>query len=413
MKPPSKITHPRNRSRTWTWATAVLAAVGFTIAAAPAQSAINWFSVRDLVDQTDVATSGKLCIAVNLGPEVCEKVINGVHFQADRGHWNKKHLTLGGPLANGVMYWPDFTSGGYTFKAPDWKRTDLTGSGLTPDAAYNVGLDGARHAEPNVQVDVNTVTGLTPGNTYMIQIWCAWSRAPQANKTQGRVTEWDNGVGGREGAGGIFMTTNNAIRGQVATGFFTASASGTQTFTSYQQPADTTKTPPLKDTWGLLNMFQIRDVSTTPRAAGATYFGEGTPGTQTGGGRGPGLAHMYGTNCSPAISLTGHPVLNSTVNLTAENSLHQPSSAIVALGVNQIRQPWLMGELLVFPVLVLPVPMPWTILPNMSFTPDHELQIPVTMPATPVTLFVQVLQLDAGAAGGVSFTPGMKIEVGT
>jgi hypothetical protein len=33
-------------------------------------------------------------------------------------------------------------------------------------------------------------------------------------------------------------------------------------------------------------------------------------------------------------------------------------------------------------------------------------------PNQAVTVYVQTLQVDAGAAGGVSFTPGLKIQVG-
>ncbi len=39
--------------------------------------------------------------------------------------------------------------------------------------------------------------------------------------------------------------------------------------------------------------------------------------------------------------------------------------------------------------------------------------IPVVMPASSAPVYIQVLQLDNGAKEGVSFTPGLKIEVGT
>jgi hypothetical protein len=50
--------------------------------------------------------------------------------------------------------------------------------------------------------------------------------------------------------------------------------------------------------------------------------------------------------------------------------------------------------------------------PISPYVHDHELQISLIVPAVPIPIFVQVLQLDAGAAGGVSFTAGMKIGVG-
>jgi hypothetical protein len=383
-----------------TFATAALAALGLTIAAVPAQAKITWITVNDLVDETDVITAGKLCIAVNLGPEPCATVVNGVHFQADRGHWNKKVMTKGGPVTNGVMYWPDFTSGGYRVKMP-WQRANGMGNGVTPNAAYNLGLSTGKHVRPGNHSRVNTISGLTPGNTYQIQLWCAHSSA--------KLVEWDDGNGGREGKGGIFMTTGNAMKGQVATGVFVAAAGGTQTFTCWDQDADPNTTPPLKATWGLLNMLQVRDVSSTPRAASATHYGLGTKGTPRGGRNG----QYGGTSCAPAISLTGHPVLGSKVSFTAENSSGAPSSAMVLIGVSASSLIFLQGELLVLPIITLPVPMPFTIGTAMPFTQDHELQMPMTMPATPVTVYVQVLQLDAKAAGGVSFTAGLRIEVGT
>ena len=51
-------------------------------------------------------------------------------------------------------------------------------------------------------------------------------------------------------------------------------------------------------------------------------------------------------------------------------------------------------------------------IPQSPFVHTHELRLPVTVPNTPGTMYAQVLQLDAGAAGGVSFTPGIKIEIG-
>ena len=85
---------------------------------------------------------------------------------------------------------------------------------------------------------------------------------------------------------------------------------------------------------------------------------------------------------------------------------------MVMIGVSPTQVPFLSGKLLTFPILVVPVPMPWKILQNQSFTADHELQMPLKLPAAPATVYVQVLQLDPGAAEGVSFTPGLKIETG-
>ena len=359
--------------------------------------------MQDILDQQDVSTTGQLCLAVNLGPESCETVINGVHFQADRGHWGPKVMVAGGPVVNGVMYWPDQKSGGYTLSMP-WERANVMGAGQSTDAAYNLGLGSGKHIRPGNHDKINVISGLTPGNTYEIQLWCAIS----SNTNNARLVEWDDGVGGREGAGGIFMTSTNATMGQVATGTFVAHSSGTQTFTCHDQDADPNTTPPLRATWGLLNMFQLRDVSPSPRVASATLYGLGTPGTQRGGRGG----EFGGTNCSPAISLSGHPAMNSQLFLTAENSSGAPSPGMIVFGPIETSFPFLGGQLLVFPSLTLPITMRFPVLTGQPHLQDHELQIPVTMPNQQFTVFVQVLQLDAASPGGVSFTSGLKIAVG-
>lgn len=380
--------------------TGVALAIAGSATLAAAQSPITWLPVRDIAGPKDVATSGDLVLAVNLGPETCATVVNGVHFQADRGHWAPKIMLKGGPVVRGVMYWPDFHSGGYTLKMP-WMRANGMGPGQTTDPAYNLGLSTGKHIRPGNHAHTNTITGLTPGKRYMIQLWVA-HKDP-------KLVEWDNGVGGREGKGGIFMTTATKLKGQVATGLFTASSNGIQTFTCHDQDADSTTTPPLKATWGLLNMIQVREISPSPRTASATHYGLGTKGTQRGGRGG----EYGGTNCAPAIRFVGHPVLGSKVSLTVENSVGAPTAAAIVFGGSAAKIPALGGELLVVPAVVLVAPMPFTVTKGNPFVQDHELQIPFTLPKTPATVYVQALQLDSGATGGWSMTAGIKIRLGT
>ena len=188
----------------------------------------------------------------------------------------------------------------------------------------------------------------------------------------------------------------------VATGTFLADASGIQTFTNYQQPADPNTMPPLKETFNACSAIQVRDLTATVLDSRATYYGEGTPGTR----RQPFLG---GTNCSPAINVSGHPANGSNLFLTAENSSGVASRALVVIGFAPNSLPFLSGQLLVTPILTVDVPMP---APASPFVHDHELQLPVAVTGIGNTVYIQVLQLDAGAAEGVSFTPGVKIEVG-
>ena len=369
------------------------------LASLNAQAPIKW-SVKDIKDsKTDISTRGKLCIAANLGPEVCEKVVNGVHFSADRAHWTRKILVRNGPVVRGVMYWPEFRSGGFVLKMPYNRAAPAsnTNGGIrhSTDKDYDVILRDTRHNpspnHPTMTVQC-TIEGLTAGNSYEIQIFAG------NTKITGWATEWDNGVGGRAGKGGIRMTSSGPHGGQVATGTFVATASGKQTFTNYQQPAQGT----IKAAWNHCSAVQIRDITPKPFRARATYYGEGTPGTNT-------QPLLGGSKCSPGIGLSGHPIIRSTVNLTVENSQDVASVAVLAIGATPASIKVFSGELLVTPLALWPLPMPQ---PKSPYVHDHELQIPLTLPSGPLTIYVQALQLDKGALGGWSFTPGLKIEIG-
>jgi hypothetical protein len=375
-----------------------LSAAFFATASTPAQTTagrITWLPLPFAVkDANDVNKSGELCIAANLGPEVCETVINGVHFQADRAHWTKKILIRGGPIVRSQMYWPDLKSGGYTLKMP-FNRAAGMGAPTPTEPEYKAGLGHGRHKSPAYpSTTVCSIEGLTPGNNYLIQIWFAQSRT--------RTTEWDDGQGGREGKGGMFLTANNTAKGQYAIGNFTAAANGIQTFTNYQQHLNTSTTPPLKETHGSCNMIQIRDVTAKPGAARATYYGMGTPGTNK-------QPFLGGSKCSPAIRLSGHPKMGTSIILSAENSQDTASNAMLLLGL-PVNVAFLSGVLLVNPLLSVPLPMP---APATPYVHTHELQLPLTVPNSAGTIYVQVLQRDSGAKEGVSFTPGIKIDIGT
>ena len=138
-----------------------------------------------------------------------------------------------------------------------------------------------------------------------------------------------------------------------------------------------------------------------PEGRGANYFGEGTPGTN----RQPMLA---GTRCSPAFNLSGHPRMGSTVTLSCENSSGAATSALVVMGASLIALPFVSGALPVALLLTIGVPMPSSVSP---FVHDHELQFTTTLPGLHGVTYVQILQLDGGAPGGVSFTSGMRLEI--
>lgn len=369
-----------------------------------AQSLITW-NVTDIVDETDVSTRGEPCIAVNLGPEVQELVINTVTFQADRGHWTRKIMTVGGsPSSAGVMYWPDFSSGGFVLQVP-YCRAANVGVGNPGDPSYDELLRRARHGHISSCPTITcTVDGLTPGHVYEIQLFAS-------NNRTDRVSEWDNGLGGRGAAnGGIFLVYTGPTGGQVATGTFVADASGAQSFTTYNVPASGTN----PEVHASLNGIQLRDLTPQAGDARATHYGLGTPGTQ----RQP---YYGGTNHSPGIQLEGgHPVMGTNVVLTAENSFGAPTSALVIGGFTDFTAggsssglPLLGGYLLTDALVTISASMPFAALtPGAPYTTDHELRVPFALPLARGTFYVQVLQLDAGAPQGISLTQGMKITLG-
>lgn len=371
-------------------ATLVFLALPLPAAAAQTQGVITW-TVKDLdKPSADISTQGELCIAANLGPEVCEKVVGGVHFMADRSHWTRKTLVRNGPSVRGVMYFPEFRSGGFVLKMPYNRTASGIGARHATDAAYDFILKDGRHWPGSSSGQIQcAIEGLTGGNTYEIQIF--WG-----SKNNQRMTEWDNGAGGRSGQGGILLRPNGPHGGQVATGRFVALASGTQIFTNYQDP---TANPP---TFASCDAIQIRDITAKPLTARATYYGEGTPGTNT-------QPLLGGSKCSPAISLAGHPKINTPLKLTVENSQDAASVAILVFGLTPTKVPVVGGELLVVPLALWPLPMPQ---PASPYVHDHELQVPLILPTPRPVIYVQAAQLDPGAPGGWSFTPGLKIEPG-
>jgi hypothetical protein len=379
-----------------TFVTAAFATIVLTIASAPAQSLITW-TVSDIVDQTDVSLNGEPCIAVNMGPEVCEKVINGVLFQADRAYWTSKILSQGASSTSGQMYWPTWTSGGYTLTMPYHRAAPSIGPNHATDPDYNAILRGGRHSSggSNFNSVSCSVSGLTPGNTYELQVWYG-NTLPSP-----RTTEWGNGQGGGVGSGGIYMTQSGPHFGQVATGTFIAGGSGMQTFTNMQHPASGT----ILETHNACQAFQLRELTPSVLAPRATYYGEGTPGTNT-------QANLGGTGCSPGIAFTGHPSFGVPLMLTAENSQDVNSLAVIVIGLASTSQPLFAGTVLVdlsAVILVLTL-MPQ---PASPYVHDHELQYPVTLPPyVGGAYYFQVLQIDPGAAGDVSMTGGMKVLIG-
>ena len=117
-------------------------------------------------------------------------------------------------------------------------------------------------------------------------------------------------------------------------------------------------------------------------------------------------AGFPGTNGVPSFTSQADPVLGSTVTLDLANSYGTSTVGLLFVGFQrtQIHSSW-GGDLLVVPVLTLLV----NLAPGgTSFTGD----IPYDESLCGFTIDLQAIELDRGAAKGVSFTPGLELVLG-
>jgi Tol biopolymer transport system component len=134
----------------------------------------------------------------------------------------------------------------------------------------------------------------------------------------------------------------------------------------------------------------IYDRSIPEPTAVSTAYGSGYP----------------GTHGIPNLSPSGAPVFGSSLTLTIDNSLGQWTPAVLAIGSSQASIPTRAGGTLLVAS------------PNffVQALPPGGLTIPWSVPLSPavcgVQVDLQVLELDAGAQYGISFTPGLEWIVG-
>lgn len=398
-----QLPHPRS-----VLLTACLVSLGI---ATPAQSTINWIGgAQDITGPSNVSTNGLLCIALNCGPEAAPVVINGVHFQADRTHWAKKYLVVGNPAGAGssqYQFGPQLC-GGFSLDL-GLDRCHNQSFGNTGDPMMDLAMEWNHHSRGSSTAPYKcVVNGLVSGHTYEIQIFASYGP-----NTTGKLAEWDDGMGGREGAGGVFLDLS---KGQFITGIFVASGTS-QDFTCYQRTTpDTTVKPPLKVTQAIVSMVQVRDLKPDVTLAYAQTYGLGTAGTMRGGNARSYAyprASLGGSDYAPFIRLEGAPVGGTTVNFTAENSVGAATPAALFVGLLAADLPFIGGRLLNFGGLsVLYFTMPFNAV-GSNHTRDHEFVIPLAIPqANGLDVFLQVLQVDANAPLGVSFSAGMKLHIG-
>ena len=118
-------------------------------------------------------------------------------------------------------------------------------------------------------------------------------------------------------------------------------------------------------------------------------------------------AGFPGTNGIPTFTSRENPVLGTTNTLDLMNSSDVATTGLLFLGFQRDDQPFSGGgDLLVSPFNTLPIAIAAG---SQSFSGD----LPSDPSLNGVAIDLQVLEDDAGAANGVSFTPGLELLLGS
>ncbi|MCB9871793.1 MAG: hypothetical protein H6837_18205, partial [Planctomycetes bacterium] len=107
----------------------------------------------------------------------------------------------------------------------------------------------------------------------------------------------------------------------------------------------------------------------------------------------------------PTLTADANPVLGTGIYLLASSSSGIPTAGLLLLGTTQNSVQYLGGVLLVSPAATFPVGLG-----------VKGLTLPLAIPDDPglcgATMYLQLLQGDAGASHGVAFTPGLRLTAG-
>jgi hypothetical protein len=113
-----------------------------------------------------------------------------------------------------------------------------------------------------------------------------------------------------------------------------------------------------------------------------------------------------GTTGVPSFTSQQNPVFGSTVTLNLSNSFANPTIGVLFVGFQRasIHSNW-GGDLLVLPAITQLVTFSYGANSYTGAIPDDE-------KLCGVTIDLQAIEADPGAAKGVSFTPGLELVIG-
>src|SRR6266581_1852560 len=201
---------------------------------------INLLQLRDITPRPNVTWQAPHTISG--APDVSTL---GTYF----GSWAPQDGSANSYPVNGVTFQgfsdlPYFTSGP-TFDA----GYNGYGSPNTPDSNYNTLLQYARYSNEGSTPATFSWSGMTPGNTYLIQLWVNDGR----NIGQSRS---ETVTGGDSTSAPLSFGSNGTGPGQYVIGTFVADNSGSQTLilTAFSSGPDPES---------LISLFQVRDITST------------------------------------------------------------------------------------------------------------------------------------------------------
>jgi hypothetical protein len=195
-----------------------------------AQPDVTWQTPMTILGTSDVSTSG--IYFGSWAPQdgsANNYPVNSVTFQ---GFSDLPGLTPGSTLDNGY---------------------DGFGSPNTPDANYNTLLKYARFSNEGTTPATFSWSGMTPGNTYLIQFWVNDARNIGESRSE-TIT------GGSSTSTPLTFGSDGSGPGQFIIGTFVADGSGGQTLTLTPFSSGANPDPQI-------NLFQVRDISVKPNVA--------------------------------------------------------------------------------------------------------------------------------------------------
>jgi hypothetical protein len=199
----------------------------FVAATANAQPSVTWQTPVTISGPSDISTAG--IYFASWAPQdgnAKNLSVNGMTFQ---GSSDLPNLTPGPTLDNGY---------------------DGFGSPNTSDGNYNTLLQYARFSNEGTTPATFSWSGMTPGNTYLIQFWVNDGRNIGENRSE-TIT------GGTNTSAPLGFGSDGSGPGQYIIGTFVADGSGAQTLTLAPYSSGSNPNPQV-------NLFQVRDITVKP-----------------------------------------------------------------------------------------------------------------------------------------------------